>query len=736
MKLLTVTTLFPNGASPNHGVFVENRLAAWRRQSGDDARVIAPVPQFPSRMKVFGRYARYAAAPQTEKRLGVEVRHPRYLLLPWLAATMAPSALAAVFERAGREMLCEGYDFDLLDAHYLYPDGVAAVRAAERLKKPVVLTARGSDVTRFAHLRGPGAMILDAIRRADAVVAVAGALKRDLVSLGAPAEKIAVLPNGVDLDRFRPADRAAIRERMGLSGAVIASVGSLIARKGHDLVIEAIAALPDTTLLIAGAGPMERPLRALAKRIGVSGRVRFLGEVAHDELPPIYNAADALVLASTHEGWPNVLLEAIACGTPAIATDAGGCSEVILAPEAGCVVSERTSRALAAAIQKVLATTDRDATRAYATRHSWDETSKGLSRIYASVNARARAPVRYLPAVLATAASTAKPKLLFTVDSEESFDWNDFSPGSHCISPPRDIGRLQRLCEEFGVRPLYFITYPLLVDAECAGYFRALSETEQADLGVHLHQWTTPPFGGFQGEYYSWQGNLPSAAHAEKLRALASAFERAFGVPPIAHRAGRYGISRAAYREIAALGLQYDFSPSVGFDFSEAGGPDFSTMTNEPFIAKTDCGDVFVIPVCGARAIRGGQLFLRQKGQLGLRENPRPLPVPLTAPFRLSSEGARFGELVSLTRFLADAGAAVLTFSLHSTTMTPGGNPYAPDAAAVDSSLSLIRRYLDFFINDFGGEAIGLSDLAAFHRDRPRVDSAAFKLNPPLSAFS
>ncbi|HNR76893.1 MAG TPA: glycosyltransferase, partial [Parvularculaceae bacterium] len=314
MRLLTFTTLYPNAAMPAHGVFVENRLAAWRRRTGGEARVIAPVPWFPSAAPLFGRYARFAAAPAAEERHGIAIRHPRYVLPPKIGMNYAPIALARVFERAARALLAEGDQFDLVDAHYLYPDGVAAVRAARALGKPVVLTARGSDVTQLAGFPRQRAMILDAVFKADAVIAVAKALKDDLIAIGAPAEKIEVMRNGVDLEKFRPLDRAAIRKRMALNGRVIASVGALIDRKGHDIAIRAIAKLSDATLLIAGEGPERRRLEALAEAEGVADRVQFFGAVEHERLVDIYNAADALMLASSREGWPNVLLEAMACG--------------------------------------------------------------------------------------------------------------------------------------------------------------------------------------------------------------------------------------------------------------------------------------------------------------------------------------------------------------------------------------------------------------------------------------
>jgi glycosyltransferase involved in cell wall biosynthesis len=720
MKILTVTTLYPNAAAPEHGVFVENRLEAWRRQSGGEAQVAAPVPWFPFSHQAFGRYARYAAAPRAETRRGLSVRHPRYLLLPGLAMRAAPAALAGAFERAARAIRAEGYEFDLLDAHYLYPDGVAAVRVARRLGKPVVLTARGSDVTQLAAFARPRALILDAVRRADAVIAVAETLKDALVGLGAPAEKIAVLRNGVDLDRFRPLDRQAIRARLGLDGPVIASVGSLIERKGHDVVLKALGLLPAATLLIAGDGPLRGALERLALSLGLERRVRFLGAVAHADLAEVYNAADLLALASSREGWPNVLLEAMACGTPAVASDAGGCGEVIAAPAAGRIVKARTPEAFADAIGEALATVDRRATRAFAETRSWRDTAEGLSAIYAEAVRRRTPPVRFAP----VRSDQGGRRLLFTVDTEEIFDWRRFDGVAH-LSPPDDLDRLQRAAEAFGIRPLYFLTYPLIEDPATRAYFRRLRDAGRADLGVHLHQWNTPPLGGFAGDYYSWQCNLPTDAHRAKLAALVAAFDRAFGGRPIAHRAGRYGVAAHCYGDLAAAGLDFDFSPSAGFDFSAAGGPDFSAMSNRPFRAETPSGAVVVVPATGARALRGGRVFLRQNADPGLSPVRRGAAPIFSAPLRLSPEGAHAADLVALTKSLARDGIDLFVLSVHSTSMTAGANPYAADEAAIAATLARLAGYFEFFLKDFRGRAIGLGEFAERFGD--------VNLNPQLS---
>ena len=393
IRLLVFSSLFPNARMPSHGVFVENRLRHLRDGGRVEARVVAPVPWFPSSDPRFGRFAQYAQVPARETRFGLDVVHPRFLTLPVVGMNVAPLAMAFAARPVIAALRADGYDFDAIDAHYFYPDGVAATLLAKWFDRPLVITARGSDITQLPGYAGPRQMIRWAADRAAGIVTVCAALKTQLVALGADATKIEVLRNGVDLDGFRPIDPQDARARMALplTGRIVASVGHLIPRKGHELVIEAVARLPDVTLLIAGSGPERAALEALARRLDVAGRVRFLGQLAHADLPLVYSASDALVLASSNEGWANVLLEAMACGTPVVATDVGGSREVIEAPEAGLLVTQRDATTIAAALQRLLsALPDRAATRRYAERFSWDETTRGQERLFASLASRPR----------------------------------------------------------------------------------------------------------------------------------------------------------------------------------------------------------------------------------------------------------------------------------------------------------------------------------------------------------
>lgn len=385
MKTLTFSTLYPNAARPSHGIFVETQLRQQLASGRVESRVVAPVPWFPSRDPRFGEYAVHAGVPREEQRHGIQVLHPRYLALPKIGMTLAPFLLAQSVKPVIERVLAQ-YPFDLIDAHYFYPDGVAAVLLGRRFGKPVVITALGTDVNVIPHYRLPRQMILWAARHAAGMITVARALKEKLVALGVPAGRIEVLRNGVDLQLFRPVDRENWRRRLGFERTTLLSVGNLVPLKGHDLSIRALRLLPETDLVIIGGGPERAALEALARESGVGNRVTFAGTMAQEDLCHYYGAADALVLASSREGWANVLLESMACGTPVVASNVGGTPEVVAAPEAGVMMVERTPEALAQAVRHLFAHgPDRGATRHYAESFGWGATTEGQLELFGRI---------------------------------------------------------------------------------------------------------------------------------------------------------------------------------------------------------------------------------------------------------------------------------------------------------------------------------------------------------------
>lgn len=386
MKVLTFSTLFPNSAQPTHGVFVEQRLRRLVASGRIEARVIAPVPWFPSINPRFGRYATLARVPRREIRGGLEVLHPRYPLPPAVGMSVAPLLLATAALRTLRKLHAGGFPFEIIDAHYLYPDGVAAALLGRWLGVPVVQTARGSDVNVLAQFAVPRCWMRWALRRSAATITVSAALaqavKREIDHGLAPR----VISNGVDLEIFRPLDREPARRSLGLRGPTLLLVGKLTAAKGQQIAIESLTELSDFELLLVGEGPDERALRRKADALGVAARVRFLGAIEHSRLPVIYSAADITVLPSEREGMPNSVIESLACGTRVIATCVGGVPEVLVDSIGGELLAERSPRALAGAVKRLRAApVDRRQVRDFARRFDWQASTEAQLEVFSQV---------------------------------------------------------------------------------------------------------------------------------------------------------------------------------------------------------------------------------------------------------------------------------------------------------------------------------------------------------------
>jgi glycosyltransferase involved in cell wall biosynthesis len=377
--------LYPNDAQPEHGVFVEQRLRRLLATGEVTAEVMAPVPWFPWMSARFGKYAAFARVPPEETRHGVRVSHPRVPVIPKVGMTLAPYLMAAALRGPVRRAL-ERMPFDAIDAHYLYPDGVAAAMLADRFRKPFVLTARGSDVNVIARYAAPRRLIKWAIGRAERVVTVSRALRDALVEIGVDEAHVEVLPNGVDLELFTPAGRSAAEPA---AQRRLLAVAHLKPGKGLHAVIDALRGLPNCTLDLAGDGPLRRPLEEHARALGVEGRVRFLGSVPHARLAEHYRAADALILASEREGMPNVVLEALACGTPVIATRVGGVPEIMTDPVAGVLIESGSASAVADGVRALLAEPrDPRRVREFALRFGWEHATQGQLAIFREIAAR------------------------------------------------------------------------------------------------------------------------------------------------------------------------------------------------------------------------------------------------------------------------------------------------------------------------------------------------------------
>lgn len=357
-RVLSLSTLFPNPAQPRFGIFVARSLEALQRDTQWDVTVINPIGLPPVAL---GRYRELAAAAQDSEDFGIRVHRPVFRLIPKIGGKLNPALIARAVLPLVRQLHGQN-PFDLVDAQFFYPDGPASMMIARDLGLPFTVKARGSDIHHWGARRYGRDALLKTARAAAGVLAVCKALADDMAMLGMEREKIRVHYTGLDRDLFRPMDHAGLRARLAQTFDVpltngdllLVTVGALIERKGQALVIKALAHLPKGRLLLIGKGEDRASLLALARDVGVADRVHMLGSLDPAVLPPLLSAADAMVLPSASEGLANAWIEALACGTPIVITDAGGAREVVTSPDAGVIVA-RNCRAVREGIELVTA---------------------------------------------------------------------------------------------------------------------------------------------------------------------------------------------------------------------------------------------------------------------------------------------------------------------------------------------------------------------------------------------
>lgn len=387
LRVLTLVTLFPNQLRPTLGVFVERQTRALAARDGVEVQVVAPVglPLWP--LSLHPHYAPLRHLPLRENWNGLEVHRPRYRVWPKLGQAGTARRMAAALLPVLQEIKRD-FPFDVIAADFFWPDGPAAASLARALDVPFSIKARGSDVHIWGVTPGTGPQVIAAGHAADGMLAVSAAMREDMIALGMPAEKIRVHHTGLDLEAFRPVDRTAAKAALGIDGPLLVAAGGLYIRKGQDLAIEALKAVPGATLILVGEGSDRARLEGLAAGLPV----RFLGVRPHAELPGLLAAADVMVLPTVSEGLANVWVESLACGTPVVTTNVGGAPEVIDRPEYGRLVP-RDPVAIAAAVNDLLANPPaQDAVREGALRFSWErngaELAEYLGRLVADRSAQ------------------------------------------------------------------------------------------------------------------------------------------------------------------------------------------------------------------------------------------------------------------------------------------------------------------------------------------------------------
>lgn len=377
LRLLSLTSAYPDEHRPGLGNFVERQLRGLAERPGIEVQVVAPVRLPPFPLKLRPRHRQERSLPLEEVLNGLRVHRPRYTGFPYRSRHRA-DAMARALLPALRGIR-RRFPFDILHAEFFWPDGLAAMRLAEAFAVPFTIKARGGDfeIPAAAH-PATQRLVLEAGGRAARLLAVSDALAAKMAGRGLPADRIAVHRTGVDRARFGLRDRASAKAALKVEGPLLLNVGNLTGRKRQRLAIDAMIHLEGATLMIVGSGPDRAALERHARERGVENRVRFMGHIPQPLLPTFYAAADVTVHSSASEGLANVWVESLACGTPVVATDACGARETIDRDAAGRVVPPDPA-AIAAAVRELLARPpDREAVAEAADRFSWERNAAEL----------------------------------------------------------------------------------------------------------------------------------------------------------------------------------------------------------------------------------------------------------------------------------------------------------------------------------------------------------------------
>ncbi len=381
LKILSLSTEYPNPVEPGKGLFVHARLQGIA--AGADLTVIAPVALL-DYANPEGRLLASFSIPKSRRDRGTRVFHLRWLYPPfggWLNAFFLYIRLLWPVARLRLSRTA-----DLIDAHFTHPEGIAAALLGSTLDIPFMITMRGSEL-RYQHHRLKRFWMAWALRRADRVITVSDGLRALAVELGADPAAVKTVPNGINTGIFFRRDREASRliHHIPKDALVVLAAGDLARIKGHHRVIEALRSLVDdglpAYLLIAGgvgrSGQYAATLRARVTELGLEDKVRFVGLAQQNTLAELMSAADVFCLASASEGWPNVVNEALACGTPVVATDVGAVRKMLPSVRFGTVVPVDDAPSLGVALREALTRTwDHAAISSWGRSRSWDQVAK------------------------------------------------------------------------------------------------------------------------------------------------------------------------------------------------------------------------------------------------------------------------------------------------------------------------------------------------------------------------
>lgn len=344
MKLLFVSNLFPDESDPVRGLDNATLLHNLREEKDYQIRVISPRPT-PLPLKKPGN-------PKIKPRETDLCFLPKYVsvgYIPRAGSRWNDHLLERGIQKSFLQLICS-WNPDMVLGSWLFPDGCALARLCAIRKLPLILITQGSDTHQYLKDPIRKKKIKSAIHSSRSVICRSGDLADQLAQAGVPREKLSVVYNGIDTGVFTPISRSEARSQAGIENdsPLLLFVGNLLPVKNPSFLLRAHAMLnqrrvpsgkPPATLCLVGQGPLRRTLEKETEELGTSAHTRWLGRLNPREVALWMNAADLFCLTSLNEGFPNVLLEAIACGLPIVSTDVGGIREKVNSPSIGRLVN-------------------------------------------------------------------------------------------------------------------------------------------------------------------------------------------------------------------------------------------------------------------------------------------------------------------------------------------------------------------------------------------------------------
>ncbi|HBF09193.1 MAG TPA: hypothetical protein DHW71_13060 [Gammaproteobacteria bacterium] len=353
MQVVVVSNLYPNSQEPTRGIYTQQLVSELKEQV--DVRVIAPLPWRPKFIRsLTNKVGKEVLVPEHEVINGVDVWHPRYFVMPKTARfTYGASFYLGIYNRLKK--LHEEKPIDVINVHWAYPDGVGVVYAAKKLGVPVVVHCLGCDINEFAKYPWRREQIAWALQNATMNIYVSQGLADEARALGVKHNRNHVVLNGVDQNKFKAGDKAAVREQLGLpqDKKIVLYAGNFNVEKGLIYLVEAWSqvaeAHSDAVLAVIGSGPEEELVKAKIEELGLGESIKLMGRQPHDQVPLFLQAADILALPSLREGCPNIVLEALSSGAAVIGSKVGAVPELVDETR-GILVQPRDSQALGEAL--------------------------------------------------------------------------------------------------------------------------------------------------------------------------------------------------------------------------------------------------------------------------------------------------------------------------------------------------------------------------------------------------